>query len=88
VSTKALARAMKVKSVNPCDPKVAQRHTGYMVGGISPFGIRKRLPIYIEESILSLPRIFVNAGKRGFLIEMSSVDLVRVLKPIAVKVAR
>ena len=88
VSTKNLARAIGAKSVTPCDPHGALKHTGYMVGGISPFGIKKPLPIYIEETILSLPRIFINAGRRGLLFEMSPADLVKVLKPQPVKVAR
>ena len=88
VSTKALARMIGVKSVIPCAPETALKHTGYRVGGISPFGIRKSLPIYVEESILSLPKIFINAGKRGMLCEISPTDLVRILKPILVRVAR
>jgi len=88
VSTKALARVIGVKLITPCAPQVALRHTGYMVGGISPFGTKKRLPIYIEETILNLPKIFINAGRRGLLAEMSPSDLVRVLKPIPVRVAR
>ncbi len=88
VSTKALARTIGVKSVNPCDPQIALKHTGYMVGGISPFGTKKPLPVYVEESILSLPKIFINAGRRGLLCEMSPSDLIKILKPIPVKVAR
>jgi Cys-tRNA(Pro) deacylase len=88
VSTKTLARVMDVKSVTPCDPYVALKHTGYMVGGISPFGTKKHLPVYVEETILSLPRIFINAGRRGLLVEMSPADLAKVLKPIPVNVAR
>ena len=88
VSTKALARTIGVKSVNPCSPQVALKHTGYMVGGISPFGTKKPLPVYVEESILDLPKIFINAGRRGLLCEMSPSDLVKILKPIPVKVAR
>jgi Cys-tRNA(Pro) deacylase len=88
VSTKALARVIGVKSVIPCTPETALKHTGYEVGGISPFGIRKPLPIYIEESILSLPKIFINAGKRGLLCGISPTDLVRILKTIPVRVAR
>jgi Cys-tRNA(Pro) deacylase len=88
VSTKELARVIGVKSVDPCAPEVALKHTGYMVGGISPFGTKKRLPVYVEETILSLPRIFINAGRRGLLCEMSPMDLVRVLKPVSVRVAR
>ena len=88
VSTKALARMIGVKSVIPCAPETALKHTGYRVGGISPFGLRKSLPIYVEESILSLPKIFINAGRRGMLCEISPTDLVRILKPILVRVAR
>ena len=88
VSTKELARTIGVKSVNPCTPEVALKHTGYMVGGISPFGTKKVLPVYVEESILSLPKIFINAGRRGLLVEISPSDLVKVLNPIPVKVAR
>jgi len=88
VSTKELARFLGVKSVTPCSPEMAFRHTGYMVGGISPFGTRKKLPVYLEETILSLPRIFINAGKRGLLCEMSPHELIRLLHPIIVQVAR
>lgn len=88
VSTKELARIIGVKSITPCVPEVALKHTGYMVGGISPFGTKKRLPIYVEETILSLPNIFINAGRRGLLCEMSPADLVRVLRPVPVRVAR
>jgi Cys-tRNA(Pro) deacylase len=88
VSTKELARTIGVKSVNPCTPEVALKHTGYMVGGISPFGTKKVLPVYVEETILSLPRIFINAGRRGLLAEMSPSDLVSILNPIPVRVAR
>jgi Cys-tRNA(Pro) deacylase len=88
VSTKDLARGIGVKTVHPCDPQVAFRHTGYMVGGISPFGTKKKLRVYVEETILSLPRIFVNAGRKGLLCEMSPAELVKVLQPIPVHVAR
>jgi Cys-tRNA(Pro) deacylase len=88
VSTKALARVIGVKSIIPCTPETALKHTGYKVGGISPFGLRKNLPIYVEESILTLPKIFINAGRKGLLCEISSTDLVRILKPIPVRVAR
>lgn len=87
VSTKNLARALGVKSVAPCDPKVAERHTGYKVGGTSPFGTRKPLRIFMEASIVPLPRIFINAGSRGLLAEMAAADLVRVLSPSVVNVA-
>ena len=88
VSTKELARVLGVKSVIPCTPENAFKHTGYRVGGISPFGIKKKLPIYIEETILSLPRIFINAGRRGLLCEISPQDLVRVLTPKPISVSR
>ncbi len=89
VSTKALARFLGVKTVTPCDTTTAEKHTGYMVGGISPFGMRKPLPVYVEASILSLPGIFINAGKRGLLVELSPDDLGKALKPlIPLNVAR
>ncbi len=87
VSTKALARALKVKTVNPCEPEVAHRHTGYFVGGVSPFGTKKELKIYIEASIMDLPRIYINSGRKGLLAEMSPKDLIRILDPIPVNVA-
>ena len=68
VSTKELARAVGAKTVSPCKPDVAQKHTGYMVGGTSPFGTRRSLPVYVERTIFDLPRIFINGGKRGFLV--------------------
>lgn len=86
VSTKELARVLGVKSVGPCTPDTAERHSGYMVGGTSPFGMRKALPVYIEETILELPRIYINGGKRGFLIGLDPKDLVSVLKPTPVRV--
>jgi Cys-tRNA(Pro) deacylase len=82
VSTKALARTIGVKTVNPCTPEAALKHTGYRVGGISPFGTRKTLSVYVEESILNLPKILINAGRRGLLAEMSPSDLARVLKSV------
>jgi Cys-tRNA(Pro) deacylase len=87
VSTRGLARTLGVKTVHPCDSEAAARHTGYMVGGISPFGTRKRLPVYVEASILSLDRILVNAGRRGLLAEISPGELVRILNPTPVSVA-
>ena len=68
VSTKNLARQIGAKSVEPCKPEVAQRHSGYLVGGTSPFGTRKALPVYIEDSILALPKILINGGRRGYLV--------------------
>ncbi len=88
VSTKALARTIGAKSVNACIPEVAHKHTGYRVGGISPLGLRKALPVYIEASILGLPRIFINAGKKGFLVEICPTDLMKLLRATPVDVAR
>ena len=87
VSTKSLARVLGVKFIIPCDPKVAEKHTGYKVGGTSPFGTRKTLRIYMEESIASLPKILINAGSRGLLAEIAPSDLMRVLNPVMVNVA-
>ncbi|HKL24684.1 MAG TPA: Cys-tRNA(Pro) deacylase [Desulfuromonadales bacterium] len=86
VSIKNLARTLAVKSVRPCSPEIAARHTGYQVGGTSPFGTRKPLPVYVERSILDLDRIFINGGKRGFLVEITPQDLVRLLEPTLVEV--
>jgi Cys-tRNA(Pro) deacylase len=87
VSTKELARMIGVKSISPCNPETAHRHTGYMVGGTSPFGTRKTMPVYIERTILELQRIYINGGKRGYLVGLDPVDAVRVLKPVLVSVA-
>jgi len=87
VSTKELARVLGVKSVHPCAPDTAERHSGYVVGGTSPFGLRKPMPVYVEESILALPVIYINGGKRGFLVGLDPKELVRVLKPTSVSVA-
>jgi Cys-tRNA(Pro) deacylase len=87
VSAKSLARLLGVKSVQPCSPETANKHTGYMVGGISPFGTRKRLEVCLERSIADLPRIYINAGKRGLLAEISPADAVRVLAPRLVEAA-
>jgi len=87
VSTKALARTLNVKKVTPCTPEGANKHTGYTVGGISPFGTRKSLRVFVEVSVLDLPNIYINAGKRGFLAEMSPADLRKVLNPTPVNVA-
>jgi Cys-tRNA(Pro) deacylase len=81
-STKTLARVLGVKSVTPCDAATAEKQTGYMVGGISPFGTRKPLPVYVESSILSLPKIYINAGRRGLLAELSPDDLSKALNPL------
>jgi Cys-tRNA(Pro) deacylase len=76
VSTKNLARQIGCKSVTPCEPPVAQRHTGYLVGGTSPFATRKPLPVYVERSVLDLPRIWINGGRRGYLVGIDPTVLV------------
>lgn len=87
VSTKELARTLGVKSVAPCDPAVAHKHTGYQVGGTSPFGTRKPLPVYAEKTIFDLPLIYINGGKRGFLVSIQPGDLRRALTISEVSVA-
>ena len=87
VSTKTLARTKGVRTVTPCTPEVAHKHTGYLVGGISPFGTRRPLKVYAEASIFDLPRIYINAGKKGLLAEISPAQLKEILKPIPVSVA-
>jgi Cys-tRNA(Pro) deacylase len=87
VSTKNLARQIGARSVEPCEPDAAERHTGHQVGGTSPFGTRKKLPVYVERSILDLPRLYINGGRRGLLVSMAPDDLVRVLSPTPVDVA-
>ena len=79
VSTKNLARQIGAKSVEPCKPEVAHRHSGYLVGGTSPFGTRKALPVYIEASVLELPRIAINGGRRGFLVQIDPQVCVQLL---------
>jgi Cys-tRNA(Pro) deacylase len=86
VSTKELARTLGVKRITPCTPETAQHHSGYLVGGTSPFGMKKKLPVYVEETILSLSRIYINGGKRGYLVGVAPADLVRLLAPAPVKV--
>ena len=86
VSGKQLARIINAKSVLPCSPETAQKHTGYLVGGTSPFGTRSALPVYMEETILNLPRIYINGGKRGYLVGIDPNEAMRVLKPVLVKV--
>lgn len=88
VSLKELARALGVKTVSPCSPDVAKRHTGYQVGGISPFGTRKRLPVYAERSIFALASILINAGKRGALADLAPALLKELLPVTEVEVAR
>lgn len=87
VSARNLARQIGARSVAPCAPEVADRHSGYQVGGTSPFGLKRAMPIYCERSIEPLPRIYINGGARGFLVGISSADLVRTLKPVMVDVA-
>jgi Cys-tRNA(Pro) deacylase len=87
VSTKALARQLGKKVVEICKPEVANRHSGYVVGGTSPFGTRKQLPVYVERSILALDRIYVNGGSRGFLVGVAPSEVVRVLGATPVDVA-
>src|SRR2546423_13613217 len=81
ISTKQLARTLNVKSAQPCDPATAQKHTGYLVGGTSPFGTRAKLPVYVERTIFELPRIYINGGKRGFLVEIEP-RVLRELLPV------
>ena len=85
VSLKALARQIGCKKVEPCRPDVAQRHSGYMVGGTSPFATRKAMPVYVEESVLALPRICINGGQRGYLVGIDPAVLVRLLGARAVR---
>lgn len=88
VSTKDLARQLGKRSVEPCRPEVAERHTGYLVGGTSPFGTRHKLPIAAEAGIRALGSIYINGGKRGYLVELTTADLWRLLEPVEVQVAR
>ncbi|MCI1192701.1 aminoacyl-tRNA deacylase [Calidifontimicrobium sp. SYSU G02091] len=88
VSTKNLARAIGCKSVEPCKPEVAQRHSGYLVGGTSPFGFRRAgVPVYVEASVLALPRILINGGRRGYLVGIAPQVLVDLLGARAVHCA-
>src|SRR5262245_3300605 len=87
VSTKNLARQIAKKRVEPCSPDVAQRHSGYQVGGTSPFGLRKPMAIYVEKTILDLDRIYINGGRRGFLVGIDPKELLRFLKATPVDVA-
>lgn len=86
VSAKALARHIGAKRVSPCEPKVADKHSGYQVGGTSPFGTRRAMPVYMQQTIGELERIYINGGSRGFLVEISPQDLIRVLEPTVVDV--
>jgi Cys-tRNA(Pro) deacylase len=87
VSVKQLARIIDTKSIAPCAPDVADRHSGYQVGGTSPFGLRRVMPIYMQSTILELPQIYINGGARGFLVQIDPRELDRVLAPVRVDVA-
>ena len=87
VSTKELARQIGAKRVAPCKPEDAHRHSGYQVGGCSPFGLRKPMPIYMQRTIIDLERIYINGGRRGFLVSMPPAEVVRVAKPVLVDAA-
>ena len=87
VSTKELARQAGCKKIEPCQPEVANRHTGFLVGGTSPFGTKRRMPVYLEKSILELPLIYINGGRRGFLVGITPQALVQALSPQIVEVA-
>jgi len=87
VSTKNLARQAGRKRIEPCKPDVAQRHSGYQVGGTSPFGTRKSMPIFMEGSILDLPEIYINGGRRGFLVKLRTEELSRILEPALIDAA-
>jgi len=87
VSTKELARQAGCKKIEPCKPEVANRHTGFLVGGTSPFGTKKAMPVFIEKSILAESVIYINGGRRGYLVGIHPHDLMQVLKPTVVEVA-
>lgn len=81
VSTKQLARELNVKTIKPCDPDVANRHSGYVVGGTSPFGTKKQMPVMMQKTIADLEFIFINGGKKGFLVKIAVVDVIKLLAP-------
>ena len=87
VSTRELARLIGARSITPCSPETAQKHSGYLVGGTSPFGTKKQLPVYLEATILDLPMIYLNGGKRGYLVGIVPQELIRLLEPLLVSVA-
>ncbi len=87
VSTRELARLIGARSITPCSPETAQKHSGYLVGGTSPFGTKKQLPVYLEATILDLPMIYLNGGKRGYLVGIVPQELIRLLQPLLVSVA-
>ena len=86
VSTKNLARLMNVKTVSPCEPEVANKHSGFVVGGTSPFGTKKKMPVYIQKTILDLPLVYINGGKKGYLVSLNPQEIKRVLKPVEVEI--
>jgi len=88
VATGKLAKQMDAKRVRPCEPKVADKHSGYQVGGTSPFGTRTAMPIYCERSIAALETLYINGGKRGYIISLATADLLRVLQPVLVDAAQ
>ena len=88
VSTRELARQIGVKQIRPGEPRVADRHSGYQVGGTSPFGTRRRMPVYCEAGIAELPHIYVNGGKRGYIISLRTEGLLRVLEPRLVSIVQ
>jgi Cys-tRNA(Pro) deacylase len=88
VSTKSLARQIGCKSISPCKPDIAGKHSGYQVGGTSPFGTRKAMPTYMEQTILELPKIYINGGSRGFLVGLDPKDIQRLLSPVIVQAAK
>jgi Cys-tRNA(Pro) deacylase len=87
VSTKALARALGAKRIEPCRPDIARKHSGYQVGGTSPFGTRRPMPVYVERTILDLPRIYINGGSRGFLVEIEPSAILRLLSATPIDAA-
>ena len=87
VSTRQMARILGVKSVSPCEPKTADRHSGYQVGGTSPFGTRRTMPVYVEQTILDLEHIYINAGRRGLLVRIDPKDIAKALEVTPVQVA-
>ena len=88
VSTKSLARFLGVKTITPCDPAIADRHSGYQVGGTSPFGTRRKMPVFMQQTIVDVPRVYINGGRRGYLVGLAPADIVRVLAPTLVDIAQ
>lgn len=86
VSTKQLARTLGRRSISPCKPEIANKHSGYLVGGTSPFGLKRAMPIYMEASIAALPAVYLNGGKRGFLVGIAPGEIIRVLAPTLVEI--